>query len=293
VSIADTCPEVPQTGEDHEVVLDGLQFHYVTWGNPDLPALICLHGLRSYARTFDLIAERLQDRFHIVGLDQRGRGDTAWDPDRNYYTDQYVKDLEAFVDSLGVQKFHILGHSMGGANALMYAGRHSGRVLSLILEDSGPGAATPGSAGVERIFQELKSTPMSFDSWADGEAFWRKVRPNVTDQAIASRVANSLHEVDGKVVWKHDQAGIAECRINPAEGRGAPDLWPSVETVECPALIIRGALSDYLKPAICEEVCSRNNRFTMYEIPSAGHYVHDDNPDAFFEVIEPFLDSNR
>lgn len=293
MSIADTRPEVLLTGEDHQVELNGLRFHYVTWGSPENPTLICLHGLRSYARTFDLIAERLLDRFHIIGLDQRGRGDTEWDSDRNYYTDQYVSDLEAFVDNLGIQQFHILGHSMGGANALMYAGRHPNRVLSLILEDSGPGAATPGSAGVERIFQELRSTPMSFGSWADGEAFWRKVRPNVTDQAIASRVANSMHDVDGKVVWKHDQAGIAECRINPTDGRGAPDLWPSVEKVQCPSLIIRGALSDYLKQATCEDVCERNDRFSMYEIPSAGHYVHDDNPEVFLEIIEPFLDRNR
>ncbi|MEX0695424.1 MAG: alpha/beta hydrolase [Rhodospirillales bacterium] len=293
MSIVDNCPEVARTGDSHFVVLNGLRFHFVTWGNPDLPLLICLHGLRAYARTFELIAERFQDRFYVVALDQRGRGDTDWDPERNYYTDQYVADLEEFADHLGRDKFHILGHSMGGANGLMYAGRHPDRVLSLILEDSGPGAANAGSEGVERIFKELRSTPMLFASWAEAAAFWRKVRPNVTDQAIASRVANSLHEVEGEILWKHDQAGITECRINPVEGRGAPDLWPSVDAVRCPALIIRGALSDYLKVSTTQEVCTRNGNFAMYEIPSAGHYVHDDNPGGFLDVVEPFLDRHR
>jgi len=286
-------PEVDKTGEDHYVVINGLRFHYVTWGNTDLPLMVCLHGLRGYARTFDMIAHQFQDRFHVLALDQRGRGDTDWDPDRNYYTDQYVSDFEAFADTLNHERFHILGHSMGGANALMYAGRHPERVASLILEDSGPGAANIGSAGVERIFKELKSTPMSFATWDDAWAFWRKARPNVSENAIASRVANSLREDDGAIVWKHDQAGITECRINPAPGRGAPDLWPSVEAVQCPALIIRGGVSDYLSTATAQAVCERNDKFTMYEIPFAGHYVHDDNLDTFLDVIRPFLDQNR
>lgn len=289
MSIADTKPEIANTGEDHFVVLNGLRFHFVTWGDPDLPLLICLHGLRGYARTFDLVAERFQDRFYVVALDQRGRGDTQWDKERNYYTDQYVRDLEAFADHLGRERFHLLGHSMGGANALMYAGRHADRVLSLVLEDAGPGAANPGSAGVARIFEELRSTPMSFASWAEAAAFWRKVRPNVTEKAIASRVTNSLRIDGGVIVWKHDQEGIAECRINPALGRGAPDLWPSVDAVRCPGLILRGALSDYLKADTARDVCTRNGNFTMYEIPSAGHYVHDDNPEVFLQRLEPFL----
>ncbi|MDF1747539.1 MAG: alpha/beta hydrolase [Alphaproteobacteria bacterium] len=292
MSLESSKPVVENTGEDHFVDIDGMRFHYVTWGDPSLPVLVCLHGLRGYARTFDLIAHRMQDRFHVVALDQRGRGDTDWDPDRNYYTDQYVSDLERFLDILNFQKVHLLGHSMGGANALMYAGRHPERVVSLILEDSGPGAANPGSAGVARIFEELKKTPMEFADWDEASVFWRKARPNVSDAAIASRVANSLKELQGKLVWKHDQAGIAACRISPAEGRGAPDLWPSVDAVQCPALILRGANSDYLKLETAKAVCERNKRFEMHEIAAAGHYVHDDNLADFLAVVDPFLNKN-
>jgi pimeloyl-ACP methyl ester carboxylesterase len=292
MSIGQKGPDVQNTGDDHFVDIKGMQFHYVTWGDPSLPVLICLHGLRGYARTFDMIAHRMQDRFYVVALDQRGRGDTDWDPDRNYYTDQYVADLEAFIDALNFKRVHLLGHSMGGANALMYAGRHPDRVVSLILEDSGPGAANPGSAGVARIFEELKKTPMAFSNWDEAEAFWRKARPNVSDAAIASRVKNSLKELQGELVWKHDQAGIAACRISPAEGRGAPDLWPSVDRVDCPALILRGAKSDYLKLETATAVCERNDRFAMHEIAEAGHYVHDDNLTDFMKIADPFLQEN-
>lgn len=280
-------------GIDAFVSLEGLQFHYVSWGAQSNPLIICLHGLRSYARTFEPLARLLADRFHVLALDQRGRGDTDWDPACNYYIDQYVRDLEALVERLGCDKFHLLGHSMGGANALYFASRNPDRLMSVILEDSGPGASDAGSAGVERIKSELLSTPMSFPSWDEAKAFWRSVRPNVTEEAIASRVANSLREFEGRIVWKHDQAGIAECRISSTSGRAAPDLWPGVDAIKCPALILRGANSDYLSKETAVAVCRRNSHFKMHEIPAAGHYAHDDNPGVFMKVVEEFLTATQ
>tara|TARA_B100000965_G_scaffold29850_1_gene22117 strand:- start:4597 stop:5505 length:909 start_codon:yes stop_codon:yes gene_type:complete len=277
------------TGVDGFFTFEGLRFHYVTWGDPSLPLLICLHGLRSYARTFEPFALRLADRFHVLSLDQRGRGDTDWDPAKNYFADQYVRDLEALVAELGCRRFHLLGHSMGGANALLYASRNSERLASIILEESGPGSSVGGSAGVERIKAELHSTPMAFSSWEDAAAFWRSVRPNVTEAAISSRVKNSLRRTGDRIVWKHDQAGIAECRISPDAGRGTPDLWPGVDAVRCPALILRGENSDYLSKETATAVCRRNSNFQMHEIAGAGHYVHDDNPDEFMRIAEAFL----
>ena len=85
-------------GEDKFILLNGLRFHYVAWGDASLPPLVCLHGLRSYGQTYGPLATTLMDRFHVIGLDQRGRGQTAWDPEQGYYTDRYVADLECLVD---------------------------------------------------------------------------------------------------------------------------------------------------------------------------------------------------
>ena len=182
---------------------------------------------------------------------------------------------------------------MGGANALLYASRHPDRLLSVIVEDSGPGAAAGNSSGLQRIKKELLSTPMSFSTWEEARAFWRSIRPNVTEEALSSRVENSLRETSEGIVWKHDQAGIAECRLSPAQGRGTPDLWPGVDAVRCPALILRGANSDYLSRETMTAVCQRNPNFGMYEVVEAGHYIHDDNPEEFFKIVEAFLDDSQ
>jgi pimeloyl-ACP methyl ester carboxylesterase len=277
-------------GRSHFVNLNGLRFHYLTWGAPSAPLLICLHGLRSYGRTFAGLAQTLADRFHVLALDQRGRGETDWDPGRNYFAADYAADLGALIDHMKAEKVHILGHSMGGINALTYALDHADRLASLILEDSGPEAADGNSEGIGRILNELRTTPLSFDDINMARAFWRSIRPNVTDEAIASRVANSMKEEDGRIVWRHDQAGIGECRLEQMRTRPNPDLWPAVKQIRCPILVLRGARSDYLDPARMRRMCEVNPCVTAQEITGAGHYVHDDNPVAFNAAVGRFLD---
>src|SRR5690606_23538300 len=125
------------------------------------------------------------------------------------------------------------------------AAAHPRRVLSLVLEDSGPGASQT-SSGAARINAELASTPTSFPDWNAARGFWRSIRPNVTDAAIESRTAHSMKLGPNGIEWRHDQQGIAACRLQPDPSRAAPDLWPLIQQIECPALVIRGADSDYL-----------------------------------------------
>jgi esterase len=275
-------------GTDGHVRLDGLSFHYVRWGEQSLPALVCLHGLRSYARTFEPLAAALHGRMQVVALDQRGRGETEWDSDRQYYTDRYVSDLQGLVDHLGLERFHLLGHSMGGITSIVYAGGQPSRLLSVVLEDSGPGAST-GSAGAARINDELACTPTVFADWAQARAFWRLIRPNVTEAAIESRVANSMREEGGTIRWIHDQAGIAECRLHPDPARVTPDLWPFVERIAVPGLVLRGGDSDYLSRETLARMLECNPGLRGCEIPGAGHYMHDDQPDAFHAAVTGFL----
>jgi pimeloyl-ACP methyl ester carboxylesterase len=276
----------PSTGQDHFLRLRGLKFHYVSWGRADAPVVLCLHGLRSYARTFEPLALALSDTFHVLALDLRGRGQTDWDPAGNYYIDEYVADLERFVEALGLARFHLLGHSLGGIIAYAYSHLQAERLQSLVIEDSGPNASRHGP-GAGRINAELRSTPATFPDWQSAKAFWRSIRPNVTEAAIQSRMANSLRQTDAGVSWIHDQVGIANCRLSPA--RPEPDLWPCVKALSCPTLLLRGGSSDYLSRATVDEMVASNPLIEAQEIPGAGHYIHDDQPVLFIAAVRPFL----
>ena len=110
----------------------GLRLRYLDWGNADAPPLLLLHGLSGTALYWQRVAERFAPANHVIALDQRGHGESQWAPAADGYgTDDFVADVEAFVDGLGFERFVLVGHSMGGHGALILALRHPGRFRSV------------------------------------------------------------------------------------------------------------------------------------------------------------------
>ena len=80
--------------------VNGLDLTYYEWGDPDSPALVCLHSHTSSADSWVEFAELASSKYHVFALDQRGHGDSEWASD-GYARDRFVEDLREFVESLG------------------------------------------------------------------------------------------------------------------------------------------------------------------------------------------------
>ncbi|MCP1574454.1 hydrolase [Herbaspirillum rubrisubalbicans] len=273
---------------DYFLTLSGLNFHITEWGDPQGFPMLLLHGIRGYGETFADLVQRLPAGYRFIALDQRGRGQSDWDPGCNYYTDAYVADMEALVARLALDRFDLLGHSMGGINAIVYAARHPGKVRQLVIEDAGPGAFE-NSAGATRIRRELATTPSHFATWEEASAFMRALRPSVTEEARQQRLHNMLKQVaGGAYTWRYDHVGISATRLTPDTSR-VVDLRPHVMALACPTLVVRGERSDYLSAEIAAEMRQLNARILSRTIADAGHYIHDDQPQAFAQVVRQFL----
>lgn len=267
---------------------DGLALRVLEWGSETASPVVMLHGIRGYARTFAGLAAALLPRFRTIAYDQRGRGESDWDPACQYYTDAYIRDLEAIVREIGLKRFDLLGHSMGGIDAMVYAAANSHRVRRLVIEDAGPGAFED-SAGATRIRRELMSTPASFESWDAAVEFIRQLRPSVSATAREARLRNMLkQEESGNWTWRYDHAGIARIRLNPDPARIVP-LWPCVDAIACPTLVLRGSRSDYLARETAEAMAARNPNLRCHEVADAGHSVHDDQPESVALCVDSFL----
>ena len=274
----------------HQLVVNGLTCHYLQWGDVSKPAVLMLHGLRSYAQTWAPVARALADSHLVIAPDFRGRGDSSWDPRRDYHTNAYVSDIENLVAQLWLTRFRIVGHSMGGAVGYTYAARHPEQVEGLIVEDIGPGSST-STAGADRILREVSNTPASFDSLDAARGYRRGIRPGITDDALASRIEHTVHQrADGRWEWKLDMAGIAAARLR-GDPAGPVDLWACVDSLRCPTLVVRGANSDFLPTDTCRRMARRQPLLRWTTVPDAGHYVHDDNPTAFVQLVTDFLDA--
>lgn len=273
---------------EHTVTSAGLRLRVTDWGAPTGRPVVMLHGIRGYAETFAGVAAALQPGCRVIAFDQRGRGRSDWDPQQGYYTDAYVNDLAAVVDALGLERFDLLGHSMGGINAIVYAATHPSKVNRLLVEDAGPGAFE-ASPGATRIRGELATTPSHFASWDDARAFMRALRPSVTEEAREQRLQSMLRPADGGgFTWQYDHAGIAATRLNPDPAR-VVDLRPHVAALACETLVVRGGRSDYLQPEMVDEMQRLNPRIRSAVVPDAGHYIHDDQPALFHQLARDFL----
>jgi pimeloyl-ACP methyl ester carboxylesterase len=276
-------------GIDRYFHFDGLRHHYIVWGADNDRTVLMLHGIRGYAGTWRKVANRLANNYRVIALDHRGRGCSDWCPRADYFAATYVLDIAALVRCERLAAFALVGHSMGGANAFVYAARHPEQVAALVIEDIGPGSSEAG-VGKERILRELRQTPSSFSSWDEAANYWRRIRPGISADALNSRLAETLVAKEDKIAWRYDFEGVRKARFLAAQDPSKlPDLWACIDNLLCPTLVIRGANSDYVTADSLASMRGRNHRIETHETPDATHYVHDDNLPDFMLAIEEFL----
>jgi pimeloyl-ACP methyl ester carboxylesterase len=248
---------------------NGLSLHYLEWGEADSPPIVCVHGYTGSADAFNALARHLQDRYRVLAPDVRGHGESAWSPTGDYrYADQ-AGDLAAFARQLGLEKFILIGTSMGGIVAMAYAAEHAQRLLGLVINDIGPDA----EAGTQRITQMVGSRPDEFATLEEATAYRRSVSP-----ITAARSPEDQHELalgvlrerpDGRWGWKMDPAYIRQRVERGAPAR--PPLWPALEALPCPTLVVWGKESDVLSEAQARRMVDVLPRGELVAVPGLGH----------------------
>ncbi len=267
---------------------DDLKLRVREWGSPAAPAMVLLHGLRGFSGTWRTLAKAMSRDWRLIAIDQRGRGESDWDPAANYYTDSYLADLESLVSRLNLGRFALLGHSMGGTTAYVYAAANPDRLDALIIEDIAPGASVSGE-GAKRIKQEMAGLPADFEDWTKARDYWRRLRPTVSEDALEQRLSESLRETaSGRIGWRYDAAGISRTRLHPDPMR-IVDLSPVVGAIRTPSLVIRGERSDFCRLETILDMEVGNPVFAHVTVAGASHYVHDDAPELFAGLVQGFL----
>ena len=269
------------------VEVSGLRLHYLDYGSPEKPPLVCLHGLSGNAHNFDYLAAHLAPDWHVMALDVRGRGDSAWGPPGDYNQQVYVNDLAGMLEALGIPRVTLIGTSMGGIVSMMFAGGYPERVERLVLNDIGPEI---DPAGLGRITAYMTSSPASFATMAEVTQYYRENYPPlraVPEQVLIEFVKWSVRPApDGRLVWKLDPA----VRNIPRTGTAARamDLWVPYARIAAPVLVVRGAESDILSRATADRMRVVQRGTTVVEVPGVGHAPALSEP-AALAAIKEFL----
>jgi pimeloyl-ACP methyl ester carboxylesterase len=266
--------------------VNGLRVHYLDWGNPGAPPVVCVHGYTSSAQAFNALARRLHDRYHFVAMDVRGHGESAWSPAGAYQYRDQVGDLAVVVDKLGLSRFTLIGTSMGGIIAMAYAGAHPDRLTHLVINDIGPDV----EAGSQRITQMVGSRPDEFGTLDDAMAYRRQMSPIVAGRALDDQRELALgvlrQRPDGCWIWKMDPAYIEQrVKIGPPE---RPALWPALQRVTCPTLVVWGSDSDVLSEAQARRMVDTLADGEFVTVSGVGHAPTLVEP-AVVTALERFL----
>ena len=105
--------------------INSVRLHYLDWGNQGCQPMLLLHGFMGNAHFWDDFANNFNKDFYIIALDQRGHGESSWRKVTSYTIDDHFSDIVKLVDLLDIDDFILVGHSMGGRNAIFLCGMYA------------------------------------------------------------------------------------------------------------------------------------------------------------------------
>ncbi len=271
-----------RTANSRRVRANGLSLHVLEWGRRGRPGLCFLHGGAAHAHWFDLVAPVFADRFHVISLDQRGHGESEWPRPAAYGTENFAADLEGVLNALGWRDVTLVGHSMGGHNAMSFASWHPPRVRALVIVDSRP--AMPE----ERLGRMRRQGQRPMRRYPSREAAAESFRLIPPDTIAAPEFLRHLGEV-GAV--QRDGGWVRAFDPHTSASRRPTDAWRLVSNITAPTLIVRGELSPVLTPEMVERLHALIRKSSAVEIAGAYHHLTLDRPREFVDVLDAFLRS--
>lgn len=245
--------------------------------------LLLLHGFTGASSSWVPLMERLEERFDLIAPDLLGHGATdAPDDPARYGAAESAADLLALLDRLGVDRFGLLGYSMGGRIALHLALAAGPRLERLILESATAGIEDPA----ERASRVAADTAMADDLERDGVAAfvarWERA-PIFASQAALDPAARANRRAQR---LRHSARGLANSLRGVGAG-AAPPLWSRLREIAGPTLVVAGAL-DEKYVALARRLAESLPDAHLKIAPDAGHNVHLERPGWFADAATEF-----
>jgi esterase len=250
-----------------------LAFDIVGKGHP----LIILHGLLGSADNWRSMSRRLGAHYKVFAVDLRNHGRSPHSDIFDY--DVMIADLREFMEQQTLRRITLLGHSIGGKVAMQFAIDYPEQVERLVIVDVAPKPYEPSQ---RYILEALRSLDLTrYKSFGDVDA---ALAAKISDKSLRQFLLKNLaRDENRRLRWKVDLEAIE--RNYDKLGRG---LTPE-RTFDKPTLFIRGGRSNYIEDDdayLIRQIFPQADIATLLE---AGHWVHADRPEEFFQTVLNFL----
>ena len=271
-----------------------LRLHYLDWANDGAPNMLLVHGVQDHCHTWDWYASAFAGEYHIVVPDLRGHGDSEWLRGASYQMFDYVYDIAQLVRQRALGPVTVVGHSMGGTIAALFAGLYPELLTKLVLIE-GVGlwpdpaeALTPGErlrAWIDGTRRLAGRDRKRYPSLEAALKRMQEANAHLSDaQARHLTVHGTNQNEDGSYSWKFDNYthGPSATRVSREHSVA---LW---EAIECPVLCIN-SVEGFGHRIGQNGTLAHFQRGELIDIPNAGHWTHHDQLDSVVEASAGFF----
>jgi pimeloyl-ACP methyl ester carboxylesterase len=261
--------------------VDGLKVYYKETGPQGAPALLLLHGFGSSLQAWDDWSLKLEQKYRLIRLDLPGFGLTGASPANDYSEEKDLAILTHFVDKLGLEKFSVVGHSMGGKMAWSLAASQPERVQALVL------MAPDGFPETKDIGTKPYEVPaiMGLIKYVLPKYLVRKsIEPafaeaDALNDALVNRYFDMLRApgVRGAILERSNQT----IYTNPV---------PRLKAIKAPTLLIWGEQDQMIPSTNAQSYANVLSNSTTVLIPKLGHLLQEEQPEKGLAAVMQFLD---
>jgi pimeloyl-ACP methyl ester carboxylesterase len=272
----------------YETLPDGVKLHYLDEGNPNGPVIVLLHGFTASAHSWDQWAARLGDRYHLIAIDLPGHGLTSTPADYQGSTEAFRDTLAAFVRARGLQRFALVGNSLGGRVAWTYALAFPDHVEALVLVDAAGWPDPRMDAIIQSPMYQALQSPLVGPVLRDLDNT-KLVRQGleaafVNDALVTDSMVQSY--VDFSRAPGHRSVLMSLQQELPTQTYATPE---TLAALRMPTLILWGEHDELVPPAHAEQFrdAIQNSQLTMF--PDIGHIPQEEAPDESAMRVRAFL----
>ncbi|MGH7459156.1 MAG: alpha/beta fold hydrolase [Longimicrobiaceae bacterium] len=256
-------------------------------GQQDAAPVILMHGGGQTRHAWSNATRELAAAgFHVLSLDLRGHGDSAWATDGNYRLDAFVDDLLAVIATL-TRKPALVGASLGGVISMLALGeRDPALAQALVLVDVAPRMEAKGIAHIRDFMTSHLQGFADIDEAAEAVAAYAPHRPRPRDSS--GLMKNLRRRDDGRLYWHWDPVFL-ERRV-PADPLSMMNrMAQAASRIRVPTLLVRGKQSDVVSEESAEHLRQLIPQAEVVDIQGAGHMVAGDRNDHFNTAVLTFL----
>jgi len=243
----------------------------------DGPPLVIMHGLFGSARNWRTIAEKLADSHHVYAVDLRNHGESGHAATMSF--SEMIDDLRVFLDAQGIERSSMIGHSVGGKVAMLFALLYGQHLDKVVVVDIAP--FDYAHTYLPEV-QAMRGVDVSaVTSRADAD---ERLARSIFDAPLRTFLLQNLVSRDGGYAWRINLNAIANAM---EQLTGFPDVT-GLEYIG-PSLFVSGGDSDYIRPGYHGKIRTLFPAAQFVAIPDAGHRVHAEQPEKFLETVRGFL----